>query len=98
MNEREAELGVLHFGRRVLPIPFVERERALFAVAEREGKLARRDDRKPAGLIARVHISDVGDAVARHVVMVERLAELFGGKHGSLDGSTRCLLDVRSEE
>src|SRR5260370_5568724 len=46
----------------------------------------------------------VGDAVARHVVMVERLAELLGRKHRRLDGTARFLLDVggpvlgRSEE
>ena len=43
----------------------------------RNGKFAGADDREAAGLIARIDVGDVGDAVARHVVMVERLAELL---------------------
>ena len=42
---------------------------------------------EPAGLIAGVDVGDVGDAVARHVVMVERLAELLGREHLVLDGA-----------
>jgi len=36
-----------------------------------------RAQRKAAGLVAGIDVGHVGDAVARHVVMIERLAELF---------------------
>ena len=47
----------------------------------RNGNFAGRDDRKTTGLIARVHIGELNDSVARHVVVIERLAELLRRKH-----------------
>ena len=46
-------------------------------VGHQERQFAGGDDRKAAGLIAGIDVSEVGDAVARHVVMVEGLAELL---------------------
>ena len=94
VNEGEAEMRVLHLRRRVFAIPRVQRRRALARVAEREWHLADGDDRETARLIAGVDISDVGDVVARHVVMIERLAELLGGKDRDLDRAVRRFGDI----
>src|SRR5213078_5396331 len=87
---------VLHLARGVLAIPVVERLRAALAVGDQERQLAGTDDRKPAGLIAGVHISQVRNAVARHIVMVERLAELLRGIDLVSDGAVRGFLDRRA--
>ncbi len=94
VDECETEVGVLHLGRRIFVVPLVQRQGAFLAVGEHEGKLAGSGDRETTGLIAGIDIGDVGDAVPRHVVMVECLAELFGGKHGNLDGAARGFLDI----
>ena len=47
------------------------------AFAIRNGNSPGADDREAARLIARIDVGHVGDAVARHVVVVERLAELL---------------------
>ena len=94
VDEGEAQLGVLHLGRCILVIPLVERQRALLAVAEHKRKLPRRGDREASRLITRIDVSDVGDTVARHVVVVERLAELLRGEHRQLDAAARGLLDI----
>ena len=64
------------------------------ASAEQERHLARGDDREAARLIAGIDVGEVGDAVARHVVMVERLAELLRRKDLVGDGAVRGFLDV----
>jgi hypothetical protein len=61
---------VLHLGRRVFVIPLVERQRALLAIGEQERQLPGGGDREAAGLVAGIDVGDVGNAVARHVVMV----------------------------
>ena len=53
--------------------------RAALGARHQERQFAGGDDREAAGLIAGIDVSEVGDAVARHVVMVERLAELLRG-------------------
>ncbi len=93
-HEGEAEVRVLHLLRGVLTVPGIERRRALLGVGEHEGQLSGRDDGKATWLVTRIDISDVGNAVARHVVVVERLAELLGGEDRRLDGAVRGLLDV----
>ncbi len=95
VNEGEAEVRILHLGRGVFAIPRVERRSALSRVAEHERHLADGDDRKTARLIAGVDVGDVGDVVARHVVMIERLAELLGGKDRDLDCAVRRFGDIR---
>src|SRR3954469_22201131 len=92
-NEGEAILHVLHLGRRIFAIPGVDRADAALGVADQERQLAGGDDGEAAGLVAWIDIGEVGDAVARHVVMVESLAELLGRKDLELDGAVRCLLD-----
>ncbi len=71
-----------------------ERRGALACVPEHERHLADGDDREPARLIARIDIGDVGDVVARHVVMIERLAELLRWKDRNLDRAARGLGDI----
>ena len=87
-------MRVLHLRRRIFAIPGVERRRALARVAERERHLADGDDREAARLIAGVDVGDVGDVVARHVVMIERLAELLRGKDRDLDRAVGGLGDI----
>ena len=70
-------MRVLHLGRGVFAIPGVDGAIAALGLADQERQLARRDDREAPRLIARIDVDEVGDAVARHVVMVERLAELL---------------------
>jgi hypothetical protein len=53
------------------------RGRAAGRILDEEGELARGEDREAARLIAGVRPGEVGDAVARHVVMVRGLAELL---------------------
>ena len=77
MDEGEAELHVLHLARGVFAVPGVERLRAALGVRHQERQFAGGDDREAAGLVAGIDVGEVGDAVARHVVMVERLAELL---------------------
>ena len=78
VQEGEAELHVLHLLAGVLAVPVVERAACRSLALEiMNGRFAGVDDREAAGLIAGTDIGDVGDAVARHVVMVERLAELL---------------------
>ncbi len=67
---------------------------SLARVAEHERHLAYRDNRETARLIAGVDVSDVGNVVARHVVVVERLAELLRGKDGDLDRAVGVLGDI----
>ena len=95
-DEGEAVLHVLHLVRRVFAIPGVDRADAALGVADQERQLAGGDDREAAGLVAGIDVGEVGDAVARHVVMVERLAELLGREDLELDGAVRCLLDRRA--
>src|ERR1043165_7663237 len=93
MEEREAELHVLHLLLGIFAVPLVERAGAFLGVRHHERQVAGVDDREAAGLVAGADVGDVGDAVARHVVMVERLVELLRGKHLRLDGAVRGLLD-----
>ena len=87
-------MRVLHLRGRIFAIPGIERRRALARVAEHERHLADGDDRETARLIAGIDVSDVGDVVARHVVMIERLAELFRWKDRDLDRAARGLRDI----
>ena len=79
-HEGEAEVHVLHLRRGVLAIPLVERRRCRPWRWRQERQFAGSDDREAARLIAGVHIREVGDAVARHVVVVHGLAQLLGRK------------------
>ena len=92
-DEGEAVFHVLHLVRGVFAVPVVDRPVAALGIADQERQLARGDDREAAGLVAGIDIGEVGDAVARHVVMVERLAELLRGIDLVLDGAVRSLLD-----
>ena len=92
-DEGEAVFHVLHLVGRVFAVPAVDRADAALGVADQERQFAGGDDREAAGLIAGVDVGEVGDAVARHVVMVERLAELLRRKHLVLDGAAGGLLD-----
>ena len=94
MDEGEAEMRVAHLLRRIFAVPGVHRERAALGVADRERKLRRVDDREAAGLVAGADIADIGDAVANHVVMVERLAELLGREDHPLDRAAGLLLHI----
>ena len=62
-------------------------------VGQKERQRRSVDHREAAGLIAGADVGDVGDAVARHVVMVERLAELLGGKNLEVQGAAGGLVD-----
>ncbi len=92
-DEREAVLHVLHLAHRVFAIPGVDRANARLGVPDQERQLAGGDDREAPGLIARIDVGEVDDAVARHVVVVERLAELLRRIDLGLDGAVRGLLD-----
>ena len=87
-------MRILHLGGRIFAIPGIERRGALARVAEHERHLADGDDRETARLIAGVDVSDVGDVVARHVVMIERLAELLRWKDRDLDRAAGGLGDI----
>ena len=93
-DEREAVFHVFHLVRRVFAVPCVDRADAAVGVSDQKRQLARRDDREAAGLIAGIDVGEIGDAVARHVVMVERLAELLRRKDLVCDGAAGGFLDV----
>jgi hypothetical protein len=93
VHEGEAELDVLHLRLGVLAVPGVDRLRAALGVREQERQLAGADHREAARLVARIDVGEVGDAVARHVVMVERLAQLLRRVDLVPDGAVRRLLD-----
>ena len=76
----------------VLAVPLVERRDAVL-VGQHKRQRTGVDDREAAGLIAGADIGDVGDAVARHVVVIECLAELLGGKHREVQRAARGLVD-----
>src|SRR6476659_11313845 len=92
-DEGEAILHVLHLVRRIFAIPGIDRPDAALGVADQERQLAGSNDGEATGLVTGIDVGEVGDAVARHVVMVESLAELLGRKDFELDGAVRCLLD-----
>ena len=94
VDEAEAEFRVLHLLLGIGAVPGIERLRAFLAIAEHEGDLAGRDDREAAGLVAGIDVSDVGNAVARHVVMVDGLAELLGRKDRGGNRAARRVGDV----
>ena len=64
-------------------IPRIERARAGFGVGEVERDLAMCNDREAPGLIAGIDVCDVCDAIARHVVVVGRGAQLLRGEDGN---------------
>jgi hypothetical protein len=84
---------VRHLLGRVFAVPRIERGASILRVGEQERQLHRAHHGEAAGLVARVDVRDVGDAVARHVVVVERLAELLGGIDLHLDRAAGGLLD-----
>ena len=73
-------MRVLHLHGRIFSIPGVERRCTLAGIAKVKG-ISPMPISGTAGLIPWVDIGDIDDAVARHIVMVERLAELFRRKH-----------------
>jgi hypothetical protein len=85
VREGETVVDILHLARGVAPVPGVERNATLLAVGKDERQLHGADDRKASRLIARIDVRDVGNAVARHVVVIERAAELLAGKQRNLD-------------
>ena len=86
MDEGEAVMDVLHFLGAYWRYQSSMRG-AAFGLLDQERQFAGGDDREAAGLIAGIDVGDVGDAVARHVVMVERLAELLRGIDLVRDGA-----------
>ncbi len=96
MDEGEAELDVLHLRFGIFPVPGVERHRAALGVRHQERQFAGADDREAAGLIAGIDVGEIGDAVARHVVVIERLAELLGRIDLPLESAVRRPLDRRT--
>src|SRR3984957_9948589 len=93
MDEGEAELDVLHLLVGIFAVPGVQPHRTALGVRHQERQFAGADDRKSPGLEAGIDVSDVGDAVARHVVVIERLAELLCRINARFDGAARGLLD-----
>src|SRR5208282_125610 len=93
VGEGEAELDVLHLLAGVFAVPAVECRGAALAVGQHERQIAGVEDREAAGLIAGIDIGHVGDAVARHVVMVKRLAELLRRIDFVFDGAAGIVLD-----
>src|SRR6185312_5107539 len=93
MHERKAELDVLHLLVGVFPVPCVERLRAALGIGHEKRQFTGADNRKAAWLIAGVDIGEIGDAVARHVVVVKRLAKLLGRIDLILDGAAGIFLD-----
>ncbi len=93
VGESEAEFDVLHLGRAIFAVPIVERFGAAFRIGQHERQIGGVKDREAAGLVAGADIGDVGDAVARHVVMVERLAELLRRIDLVFDGAAGILFD-----
>jgi hypothetical protein len=96
VEEGEAEFDVLHLFRRVFAVPGINRLRSALRIGNQERQFARADDRKAARLIAWIDIRQVGNAVPRHVVMVERLAELLGRIDLELDRPAGRLFDRRT--
>src|ERR1051325_958072 len=92
VHECETELDVLHLLGRVFAVPGIERDRTAFCIGHDERQLAGGDDGEATGLIAWVYVGEVGDAVARHVVMVESLAELLRGIDLIVNGAAGLLL------
>src|SRR5579871_3182738 len=93
VDESEAELDVLHLSVGVFAIPRIQPHRAALGARHQEGEFAGADDREATRLITGIDIGDVGNAVARHVVMIEGFAELLGRENLVLDGATGVLLD-----
>ena len=93
VREGEAVVHVRHLLGGVFAVPRVERRAAGLGVGEEERQLHRAHHREAARLVAGVHVRDVGDAVARHVVMIERLAELLRRIDLHLDRAAGGLLD-----
>ena len=76
MKEKQYFTSFISLGG-IFAVPGVDRADAAMGIADQERQFAGGDDREAAGLIAGIDVGEVGDAVARHVVMVERLAELL---------------------
>jgi len=94
VNEGEAVLHVLHLLGRVGAVPRVDGGRTAFAVGEQERQAGAGHHREAPGLVARVDVGHVGDAVLGHVVVIECLAELLGGKQRGRDRAARLFRDV----
>ena len=93
-HEGKAIMHILHLARRVFAVPGVDGAIAALRVADDERQLAGCDDREAPRLIAGIDVDDVGDAVARHVVVVERLTQLLCRKDFVGDGSVRGFLNI----
>ncbi len=87
-------MHILHFGCGVFAVPRVDRAIAAFGAADQKRQLASRDNWETSRLITWIDVSEIGDAIARHVVMVECLAELLRRIDFICDRSVRGLLDV----
>src|SRR5262245_17900687 len=91
--EGETELDVLHLLVSVFPVPRVERLGSALGVRHEKRQFTGADDREAPWLIAGIDVGEVGDAVARHVVMVERLAELLAREDFNFHGAAGILFD-----
>jgi hypothetical protein len=92
-NERETVFDVFHFACGVFSIPRVHCAIAPFGISNQEGQFAGGNDRESAGLITGIDIGEIGNAVARHVVMIEGAAELLRWEDLVFDASVRGLFD-----
>src|SRR5262245_46446201 len=93
VHEGETELHVLHLAIGVFAIPGVERLRTALGVADQERQFTSANDGKAPWLITRIDIGEIGDAVTRHVIMIEGLPKLLRWKDLVLEGTTGGLLD-----
>src|SRR5215475_36759 len=93
MDEGKAKFDVLHLLLGIFAIPGIERLGAALGVRHQEWKFTGADDRKAARLVAGIDVRDVSDANARHVIVVERLAELLGREYLGLDRPAGRLVD-----
>src|SRR5215831_812934 len=93
VDKGETEFHVLHLAGGIFAVPGIERLGSALGIGHQERKLARRNDGEAPRLVAGIHIGEVGYAVAGHIVMVERFAELLGRKHLVFEGSAGRLLD-----
>ena len=93
VREGEAVVHVRHLLGGVFAVPRIERRAARLGVGEEERQLHRAHHREAARLVAGIDMRHVGDAVARHVVVIERLAELLRRIDLHLDRAAGGLLD-----
>src|SRR4051794_25787000 len=64
-------------------------------LANQERNFARRNNWKPARLVAWIHVRKLDDSITRHVVVIERLAQLLRGIDRRFNRASGGLLDRR---